>query len=103
MPIAPCPTTPIWRAITVLAHAQQDATWNRQQISNQLRSLLREYYPAVLDAFAAWTNGLCRPEARELLKLAPHRGRPPDPPADHGGPQADRPQARHRRWHRTAP
>ena len=59
------------RAIAVLARAQQDATWNRQQIANQLRSLLREYYPAALDAFATWTNGLCRPEARELLKLAP--------------------------------
>ncbi|MGW3512105.1 IS110 family transposase [Streptomyces sp. NPDC000994] len=59
------------RAIAVLARAQQDATWNRQQMSNQLRSLLREYYPAALDAFATWTNGLCRPEARELLKLAP--------------------------------
>lgn len=59
------------RAIAVLARAQQDATWNRQQMSNQLRSLLREYYPAALDAFAVWTNGLCRPEARELLKLAP--------------------------------
>jgi transposase len=59
------------RAIAVLARAQQDATWNRQQIANQLRSLLREYYPAALDAFATWTNGLCRPEARELLKAAP--------------------------------
>lgn len=26
-----------------LARAQQDTTWNRQQISNQLRCLLREY------------------------------------------------------------
>ncbi|MFE4961247.1 IS110 family transposase [Streptomyces sp. NPDC056653] len=59
------------RAIAVLARAQQDATWNRQQISNQLRSLLREYYPAALNAAATWTNGLCRPEARELLKTAP--------------------------------
>jgi transposase len=59
------------RAIAVLARAQQDATWNRQQIANQLRSLLREYYPAALEAFATWTNGLCRPEARELLKAAP--------------------------------
>ncbi|WP_229697755.1 IS110 family transposase, partial [Streptomyces lasiicapitis] len=59
------------RAIAVLARAQQDATWNRQQAANQLRSLLREYYPAALDAFATWTNGLCRPEARELLRLAP--------------------------------
>jgi transposase len=32
---------------------------------------LREYYPAALDAITTWTNGLCRPEARELLKLAP--------------------------------
>jgi transposase len=59
------------RAIAVLARAQQDALWNRQQLSNQLRSLLREYYPAALDAFSTWTNGLCRPEARELLKTAP--------------------------------
>ncbi|RKE05033.1 IS110 family transposase [Streptomyces sp. TLI_171] len=59
------------RAIAVLARAQQDATWNRQQMANQLRSLLREYYPAALAAVAPWQNGLCRPEARELLKLAP--------------------------------
>ncbi|UUU18897.1 IS110 family transposase [Streptomyces sp. DSM 40750] len=59
------------RAIAVLARAQQDALWNRQQLANQLRSLLREYYPAALDAIATWTNGLCRPEARELLKTAP--------------------------------
>ncbi|MFE9923899.1 transposase [Streptomyces sp. NPDC005774] len=50
-------------AVAVLARAQQDATWNRQQISNQLRSLLREYYPAALAAVEAWKNGLCRPEA----------------------------------------
>jgi hypothetical protein len=92
------------RAIAVLARAQQDATWNRQQISNQLRSLLREYYPAALDAFAAWTNGLCRPEARELLKVAPpDPGCPSDPPSDHSGPQAGRPRAQHPRRHRTSP
>ncbi|MFH8582184.1 IS110 family RNA-guided transposase [Streptomyces zaomyceticus] len=59
------------RAITVLARAQQDATWNRQQISNQLRSLLREYYPSALAAFDPWRNGLCRREAHELLKATP--------------------------------
>lgn len=59
------------RAIAVLARAQQDAVWNRQQVANQLRSLLREYYPAALEAFAKWDNGSCRPEARELMKLAP--------------------------------
>lgn len=31
-------------AIAVLARARQDATWNRQQISNQLPYLLREHY-----------------------------------------------------------
>ena len=59
------------RAVAVLARAQQDATWNRQQISNQLRSLLREYYPSALAAFDPWRNGLCRREAHELLKAAP--------------------------------
>lgn len=59
------------RAITVLARAQQDAVWHRQQVANQLRSLLREHYPAALEAFAKWDNSLCRPEARELMKLAP--------------------------------
>ncbi|MFC3234757.1 IS110 family transposase [Streptomyces nitrosporeus] len=59
------------RAVAVLARAQQDATWNRQQIANQLRSLLREYYPAALAAVESWKNGLCRPEAHELLKAAP--------------------------------
>lgn len=58
------------RAITVLARAQQDPVWNRQQIANQLRSLLREYYPAALAAVESWKRGLCRPEARALLRLA---------------------------------
>ncbi|MFC8013230.1 IS110 family RNA-guided transposase [Streptomyces cinereoruber] len=59
------------RAIAVLARAQQDAVWNRQQIANQLRSLLREYYPAALAAAESWKRGLCRPEAHALLRLAP--------------------------------
>jgi transposase len=59
------------RAVAVLARAQQNSLWNRQQLSNQLRSLLREYYPAALAAIDPWRNGLCRPEARELLKAAP--------------------------------
>lgn len=51
------------RAVAVLARAQQ--------VGNQLRSLLREYYPAALTAVAHWRNGLCRPEALALLKAAP--------------------------------
>lgn len=60
------------RAIAVLARAQQDAVWNRQTIANQLRSLLREYYPAALDAFVTGRKGgLAHPEARAVLAVAP--------------------------------
>jgi hypothetical protein len=51
--------------------AQQDAVWNRQQIGNQIRSLLCEYYPAALDAFLAKQGGLAREEARIILAKAP--------------------------------
>ena len=38
---------------------------------NKLRSLLREYYPALLAAFAPKRGGILRPEARALLAAAP--------------------------------
>lgn len=59
------------RAITVLARAQQDAVWARQTLVNQVRSLLREYYPAAIEAFAGKQFGLARPEARAVLAAAP--------------------------------
>jgi transposase len=59
------------QAITVLARAQQDAVWNRQQVANQVRSLLREYYPAALHAFQGKEGGLTRPDARVILTMAP--------------------------------
>jgi transposase len=59
------------QAIQVLARAQQDAVWDRTQINNKLRALLKEYYPALLDAFAAKQGGLCRPDARAILAAAP--------------------------------
>jgi transposase len=59
------------RAVAVLARAQQDAVWARQQLVNQVRSLLREYYPAALDAFLGKQFGLARPEARAVLATAP--------------------------------
>ena len=56
------------QVIAVLARAQQDAAWNRGQLSNQLRSHLKQYFPAALAAFqvaaSAWTparRGLCSP------------------------------------------
>jgi hypothetical protein len=59
------------RAIAVLARVQQDAVWNRQQVVNQVRSLLREYYPAALDAFLGKQHGLPRAEACAVLATAP--------------------------------
>lgn len=59
------------QAITVLARAQQDAVWTRQQVANQVRSLLREYYPAALLAFQGKQGGLTRADARVILTLAP--------------------------------
>ena len=40
--------TELARSITVLARAHQDATWRRTRAGNELRSLLREYYPGFL-------------------------------------------------------
>ncbi|MFE7122200.1 IS110 family transposase [Streptomyces sp. NPDC057654] len=59
------------RAITVLARAQQDAVWHRQQLVNQVRSLLKTFYPAALDAFQGKQHGLARPEVRTVLATAP--------------------------------
>jgi hypothetical protein len=59
------------QAIAVLARAQQDAVRERTCAHNKLRSLLREYYPSMLAAFADKRDGLLRPEARAVLAAAP--------------------------------
>lgn len=64
--------TALARSIAVLARAAQDATWRRTKASNELRSLLREYYPGFLEAFAGGnTAGLATAEARAVLAVAP--------------------------------
>lgn len=63
--------TDLVRQIAVLARAHQDATWRRSRASNELRSLLREYFPGFLHAFAARTGKLTSPEARAVLGVAP--------------------------------
>jgi hypothetical protein len=40
-------------SVTVLARAHQDAVWRLQRAGNELRSLLREYFPAFLEIFAS--------------------------------------------------
>jgi transposase len=59
------------QAIAVLARAQQDAVWERTCTHHKLRSLLREYYPALSEAFTDTRGGLLRSEARALLAAAP--------------------------------
>lgn len=58
------------RAISVLARAQQDAVWKRQNLSNEIRSFLREYYPASLIAFPKGKL-LQTAEASRILRAAP--------------------------------
>src|SRR3954466_10272143 len=59
------------QAIAVLARAQQDAVWQRTDAHNKLRSLLREFYPAILAAFTDKRGGILRPEDRAVLAAAP--------------------------------
>jgi transposase len=63
--------TDLARAIAVLARAHQDATWRRTKASNELRSMLREYYPAFLDAFNHRKDFLTSADARAVLAIAP--------------------------------
>ncbi|MFF4519837.1 IS110 family RNA-guided transposase [Streptomyces mirabilis] len=68
----PLPTdSDLVRAIAVLARAQQDSVWDRTRAHNRLRSHLREYYPAILEAFAAKRERLLSREARTILAIAP--------------------------------
>jgi transposase len=60
------------QAITVLARAHQDAIWARTKATQQLRALLREFYPTFLAAFRSRvTSGIASPEARAVLAIAP--------------------------------
>ncbi|WP_332909680.1 IS110 family RNA-guided transposase [Nocardia gipuzkoensis] len=64
--------TELAQAIRVLARAQQDAAWSRQQVGNQVRDLLKDFYPAALEAFAGLSGGgLARRDARTVLAAAP--------------------------------
>ncbi|MBO2445014.1 IS110 family transposase [Actinomadura nitritigenes] len=62
--------TELVRSIAVLARACQDATWRRTRASNEMRSLLREYYPAMLEIAAARKGNLTSAVVRAVLQLA---------------------------------
>jgi hypothetical protein len=55
-------------AVKVLARTHQSLVWTRQRQVNQLRSLLREYYPGALAAFGADLAGR---DALAILAVAP--------------------------------
>jgi transposase len=55
------------QAVRILARAHQSMVWTRGRQSNQLRSSLREFYPAALEAF----DDLDHPDALEVLRIAP--------------------------------
>lgn len=59
------------QAVAVLARAQQDAVWDRNQAGNKLRSHLREYFPGYLAAVESLKGGLTSQLARTLLAAAP--------------------------------
>ncbi len=54
-------------AVKVLARAHQSLIWTRQRQVNQLRSMLREFYPAALEAF----DELAHRDALAVLVIAP--------------------------------
>jgi len=55
------------QAVKVLARAHQILIWTRQRHVNQLRSTLREFYPAALEAFEDLDSG----DALAVLAVAP--------------------------------
>lgn len=64
--------TELCQAIAVLARAHQDATWRRIKAHNELRSMLREFFPTFLAAFTKrFPLGIASPEARAVLAIAP--------------------------------
>ncbi|MGW4113055.1 IS110 family transposase [Actinosynnema sp. NPDC004786] len=60
------------QAVVVLSRAIQDAIWRRSRATQELRAVLREYYPGFLAAFAkGGATDLASSEARVVLALAP--------------------------------
>ena len=53
-------------AIKLVARSHQSAIWSRRRLANQLRSALREYFPAALVAF----DDLTHPDAIAVLQVA---------------------------------
>ncbi|MEV6319547.1 IS110 family transposase [Streptomyces sp. NPDC051776] len=84
------------QAIRVVARAHQTLIWERTRTFQRLRTTLREYFPAAMNAYADLT--LTAPDALELLVKAPT----PAAAAKLTRPQITAVLARHRRHNRSA-
>jgi transposase len=63
------------KALQVLTRAQQDAVGDRVQLTNRVRAVLKQYFPAALDAFErGGKHRLDSPAARTILATAPTPG-----------------------------
>ena len=69
------------QAIAVLARAQQDAVWARTDAHNKLRSLLREFYPAILPGVRQQARRAAATRSPRPARRRPHPARrgPADP------------------------
>jgi transposase len=85
--------SPDAEAIKVLARAQQNLIWVRTRHTNGLRSALREYYPAALEAF----DDLADRDALAIL------GRGPDPRRRWAPEPVEDPVSTQNRWATTQP
>jgi transposase len=86
-------------AIRVLARAQQDAVWARQQIGNQIRDLLKDFYPAAIVAFDELPSGGAGPTRcahHSRGRAHPCPGRQADPGAAASAADQGRPPPRPR-------
>ena len=88
-------------AIKLVARSHQSAIWSRRRLANQVRSALREYYPAALEAFDDLTHG----DAVAVLAIAPtpEQGRRLSALEDRRGAAPRRPPAQHRHPRREDP
>jgi transposase len=64
--------TPAVQALRVLTRAQQDAVWERTELTNRIRSLLKAFFPTALNAFErGGKHQLHSAACRTILALAP--------------------------------
>ncbi|PZS16497.1 MAG: IS110 family transposase [Pseudonocardiales bacterium] len=63
--------SPAVQALRVLTRAQQDAVWERAELCNRIRALLKAFFPAALDAFErGGKHQLHSSACRTILQIA---------------------------------